>query len=199
MHNKIPAFEIKVQNGETSEIKYPFANKVPLKENKPVYTNDTVNVSLTPMDNTPNFNINNISEIDISSNHINNTCSISGVADSISIPATGTLSKSNNILVNKILASAPVSKKNTTPLHARHNRGIEDVVSIRKKFSLQSEKNKKRTLSGLSEASRRLLQIFGENEIIFEFDKCRKNIKADKKMQFIFKDIKKMLLKWKSS
>ena len=49
MHNKIPAFKIKVHNGDTSEIIYlktlkHFANKVPFKENKPVYTNDTVNV-----------------------------------------------------------------------------------------------------------------------------------------------------------
>ena len=42
-----------------------FANEVPLKENKPVYTDDTVNVPLATMDNTPNFNINNINEIDI--------------------------------------------------------------------------------------------------------------------------------------
>ena len=90
-----------------------FANEVPLTENKLVYTNDTENVSLTPMDTTPNFNINNISEIDISSSHINDTCSISSVADSISISATGTPSQSNNILVDKILSSTPVSKKNT--------------------------------------------------------------------------------------
>ena len=45
--------------------------------------------------------------------------------------------------------------------------------------------NKKRTLSGLSETSRRLLKIFGENEIIFEFDKCRKNIKAEKNAIYI--------------
>ena len=84
-----------------------FANE----ENKPVYTNDTLNVSLTPMDTTPNFNIYNISEIDISSSHVNDTNSISSVADSISIPATGTPSQPNNILVNKILSSTPVSKK----------------------------------------------------------------------------------------
>ena len=82
MHNKIPGFKIKVHNGDTSEIIYlktlkHFANEVPIKENKPFYTNDTVNVSLTPMDTTPNFNMNNISEIDISSSHMNATCTIS--------------------------------------------------------------------------------------------------------------------------
>ena len=81
-HNKIPAFKIKVHNGDTSEIIYlktlkHFTNEVPIKENKPVYTNDTVNVSPTPMDTTPNLNMNNISEIDISSSHMNATCSIS--------------------------------------------------------------------------------------------------------------------------
>ena len=130
------------------------------------------------MDITPNFNINNISETDISSSHINDTSSISSVADSISIPATGTPSQSNNILVDKILFSTPASKKNTPPGHTRNIKGIEDVVSIRKNVSFQNEKNKKRTLSGLSETLRRLLQIFGENEIVFEFDKCRKNIKV---------------------
>ena len=143
MHNKIPAFKIKVYNGDTSEIIYlktprHFADEVPLKENKPVYTNDTVNVSLTPMDSTPNFNIDNISEMNISSTHINDTCSISSVADSISTRATGTPSQSNNILVNKI-SSTPVSKKNTPPVHTRKNKGIEDVVSIRKKVSLKNE------------------------------------------------------------
>ena len=140
MHNKIPAFKIKVHNGDTSEIIYlktlkHFANKVPFKENKPVYTNDTVNVSLTTMDTTPNFNIDNISEINISSSHINDTCSISSVADSISIPATGTPSQSNNILVNQILLSTPVSKKNTPPVHTRNNKGIEDVVSKRSQLT----------------------------------------------------------------
>ena len=82
MHNKIPGFKIKVHNSDTSEIIYlktlkHFANEVPIKENKPFYTNDTVNVSLTPMDTTPNFNMNNISEIDISSSHMNATCTIS--------------------------------------------------------------------------------------------------------------------------
>ena len=80
MQNKIPAFKIKVHNGDTSEIIYlktlkHFANEVPIKENKPVYTNDTVNVSPTPVDTTPNLNMNNISEI--SSSHMNATCSIS--------------------------------------------------------------------------------------------------------------------------
>ena len=41
-----------------------------------------------------------------------------------------------------------------------------------------------RTLSGLSETSRWLLQMFGENEI-FEFGKCRKNIKAEKNAIYI--------------
>ena len=50
------------------------------------------------------------------------------------------------------------------------------------------------TLSGLSETSYWLLEIFGENEIIFEFDICRKNIKAERKMQFILK-IKKIVAK----
>ena len=108
-----------------------FANKVPLKEN----TNNTVNVSLTMMDTTPNFNINNISEINISSSHINDTCSISSVADSISIPATGTPSQLNNILVNQILSSTPVSMKNTQPVHTRNNKGTEDVVSIRSQLT----------------------------------------------------------------
>ena len=54
--------------------------------------------------------------------------------------------------------------------------------------------NKKRTLSGLSETSRRLLKIFGENEIIFEFDKCRKNIKAEKNAIYI-KEYKKVVTK----
>ena len=126
MHNKIPAFKIKVYNGDTSEIIYlktlrHFADEVPLKENKPVYTNDTVNVSLTPMDTTPNFNINNISEINISSSHISDICSISSVAASISTLATGTPSQSNNILVNKI-SSIPVSKKDNPPVHTRNNR-----------------------------------------------------------------------------
>ena len=143
MHNKIPAFKIKVYNGDTSEIIYlktlrHFADEVPLKENKPVYTNDTANVSLTPMDSTPNFNIDNISEMNVSSTHINDTCSIPIVADSISTPATGTPSQSNNILVNKI-SSTPVSKKNTPPVHTRKNKGIEDVVSMRKKVSFQNE------------------------------------------------------------
>ena len=143
MHNKIPAFKIKVYNGDTSEIIYlktlrHFADEVPLKENKPVYTNDTANVSLTPMDSTPNFNIDNISEMNVSSTHINDTCSIPSVADSISTPATGTPSQSNNILVNKI-SSTPVSKKNTPPVHTRKNKGIEDVVSMRKKVSFQNE------------------------------------------------------------
>ena len=163
MHNKIPAFKIKVHNGDTSEIIYlktlnHFANEVPLTENKPVYKNDTENVSLTPMDTTPSFNINNISEIDISSSHIKDSCSISSVADSISIPATGTPSQSNNILVDKILSSTPVSKKNIPPGQTRNIKGIEDVVSIRKKVSFQNEKKKKkkkkRTLSGLRETSR---------------------------------------------
>ena len=62
MHNRIPAFKIKIHIDDTSQIIYlktlkHFANEVPLKENKPVYTNDTVNVSLTPMDTIPNFNI----------------------------------------------------------------------------------------------------------------------------------------------
>ena len=146
------------------------------------------------MDTTPNFNINNISEINISSSHINDTCSISSVADSISIPATGTPSQSNNTLVNQILSSTPVSKKNTPPVHTRNNKCIEDVVSIRKKASLQNEKNKTRTLSGLSETSRQLLQIFSENEIIFEFDKCRKNIKA-KKNEIYIKEYEKIVAK----
>ena len=99
MRNKIPAFKIKVHNGDTSEIIYlktlkRLWNKVPLKETKPVYTKDTVNVSLTPMDTTLNFNINNISEIDISSSHINHHCSISNLTDNIFIPATGTPSQS---------------------------------------------------------------------------------------------------------
>ena len=143
-HNKIPAFKIKVHNGDKHEIIYlktlkHFANEVPLKENKPVYTNDTVNVSLTPMDTTPNFNINNISEINISSSHISDICSISSVAASISTPATGTPSQSNNILVNKI-SSTPVSKKNTPQVHTRNNsyRGR----SINKKKS-QLTKSKK--------------------------------------------------------
>ena len=93
--------------------------------------------------------------------NITDTCSISSVADSISIPATGTPSQSINTLVNQILSSTPVSKKNTPPVHTRNNKGIEDVVSIQKKVSLQNKKNKTRTLSGLSETSRRLLQIFG--------------------------------------
>ena len=140
MHNKIPAFKIKVHNGDTSEIIYlktlkHFANEVPLTENKPVYTNNTENVSLTPMDTTPNFNINNISEIDTSSSHINGTCSISSVADSITMPATGTPSQSSNILVDKILSSTPVSKKNTPPGHTRNIKGLDDVVSIQKKVS----------------------------------------------------------------
>ena len=99
MDNKIPAFKIRVHNGDTSEIIYlktlkHFANEVPLKETKPVYTNDTVNVSLTPVDTTLNFNINDISEIDTSSDHINHHFSISNLADSIFIPATGTASQS---------------------------------------------------------------------------------------------------------
>ena len=53
-----------------------------------------MNVSLTPMDTTLNFNINNISEIDISSSHINHNCSISNLTDSIFISATGTPSQS---------------------------------------------------------------------------------------------------------
>ena len=151
MHNKIPAFKIKVHNGDTSEIIYlktlnHFANKVPLTENKPVYTNDTENVSLTPMDTTPSFNINNISEIDISSSHIKHSCSISSVADSISIPATGTPSQSNNILVDKILSSTPVSKKNIPPGQTRNIKGIEDV-SIRKNVSFQNEKKRKKRKS----------------------------------------------------
>ena len=143
-HNKMPAFKIKVHNGDTSEIIYlktlkHFANKVPFKEN----TNNTVNVSLTMMDTTPNFNINNISEINISSSHINDTCSISSVADSISIPAIGTPSQSNNILVNQMLSSTPVSKKNIPPVHTRNNKGIEDVVSIRKKPAYKMKKIKR--------------------------------------------------------
>ena len=99
MHNKISAFKIKVHNGDTSEMIYlktlkRFWNEVPLKETKPVYTNDTVNVSITPMDTTLNFNINNISEIDTSSSHINHHCSMSNLTDSIFIPATGTPSQS---------------------------------------------------------------------------------------------------------
>ena len=126
MHHTIPAFKIKIHNGDTSEIIYLkklkyFANGVPLKENKPVYTNDTVNVPLTPMDTTTNFNIKNISEIDIASGHINDTCSISSVADIISIPTTGTPSQSNNTLVNKILFSPLASKKNSPPVRTRHN------------------------------------------------------------------------------
>ena len=113
MQNKIPAFKIKVHNGDTSEIIYlktlkHFANELPIKENKPVYTNDTVNVSLTPMDTTPNFNMNNISKIDMLSSHINDTCSISNVADMISIPATRTPSQSINVLVKKLFSSTPV-------------------------------------------------------------------------------------------
>ena len=165
-----------------------------LTEDKPVYTNDTENVPLTPIDITPNFNINNISEIDISSSHINDTSSISSVADSISIPATGTPSQSNNILVDKILFSTLVSKKNNPPGHTRNIKGIEDVVSIRKKVSFQNEKNKKQPLSRLSETLRRLLQIFGENEIVFEIDKCRKNIKAEKNSIYI-QEYKKIVAK----
>ena len=52
---------------------------------------------------------------------------------------------------------------------------------MREKVSLQNEKNKKRALNGLSETSHRLLQVFGENEIISEFGKCGKNTKAEKK------------------
>ena len=199
MHNEIPTFKIKVHNGDTSEIIYlktlkHFANEVPITENKSVYTNDTEIVSLTPMNTTPNFNINNISEIDISSSHINNTCSISSAADSFSIPASGTPSQSNNILVDKILSATLVSKKNTPPGHTRNIKGVEDVVSIRKKVSFENEKNKNQTLSGLSETSRRLLQIFGENEIVFEFDKCRKNIKAEKNSIYI-QEYKKIVAK----
>ena len=171
-----------------------FVNEVQLTENKPVYTNDTENVSLTPMDTTPNLNINNISQTDTSSSCSNDTCSISSVAYRISIPATGKPNQSNNILVDKVLYSTPASKKNTPPGHTRNIKDIEDVVSIRKKVSFQNEKNKKETLSGLSEISRRLLQILGENEIVFEFDKCRK-ISKQKKIQFVFKNIKKLLLK----
>ena len=60
--------------------------------------------------------------------------------------------------------------------------------------SLQNEKNKTRTLSGLNETSRPLLQIFGENKIIFEFDKWRKNIKAEKNAIYI-KEYKKIVAK----
>ena len=60
--------------------------------------------------------------------------------------------------------------------------------------SLQNEKNKMRTLSGLSETSCPLLHIFGENEIIFEFDKWRKNIKAEKNAIYI-KEYKKIVAK----
>ena len=207
MPNKILAFKIKVHNSDTSEIIHMktlkhFANEenkpVCTNENKPVYTNDTLNVSLTPMGTTPNFNIYNISETDISSSHVSDTNSISSVADSISIPATGTPSQPNNILVNKILSSTPVSKKKyPTSSYQKYQRCRGCCINA-KKVSLQDENNKKPTLSGLSETSRRLLQIFGENEIIFDFDKCRKNIKVGK-MQFVFKNIKKLLLKWKSS
>ena len=145
MHNKIPAFKIKVHNGDTSEIIYlktlkHFANQVPLKENKPFYTNDTLNVSLMPMDTTPNFNINNISKIDKLSSHINDICCISSAVDSISISATETLSQSNNILVDKILYLTPVSKKSTPPVYTRNNKGIEDIVSRQEKVSFQNEK-----------------------------------------------------------
>ena len=60
--------------------------------------------------------------------------------------------------------------------------------------SLQNEKNKTRTLSGLNETSRPLLQIFGENKIIFEFDKWSKNIKAEKNAIYI-KEYKKIVAK----
>ena len=43
---------------------------------------------------------------------------------------------------------------------------------MRKKVNFQNEKNKKQTLSGLSETSRQLPQILGENEIVFESNKC---------------------------
>ena len=59
---------------------------------------------------------------------------------------------------------------------------------------LQNEKNKMRTLNGLNETSRPLLHIFGENEIIFEFDKWRKNIKAEKNAIYI-KEYKKIVAK----
>ena len=207
MPNKILAFKIKVHNSDTSEIIHMktlkhFANEenkpVCTNENKPVYTNDTLNVSLTPMGTTPNFNIYNISETDISSSHVSDTNSISSVADSISIPATGIPSQPNNILVNKILSSTPVSKKKYPASSYQKYQRCRGCCINTKKVSLQNENNKKPTLSGLSETSRRLLQIFGENEIIFDFDKCRKNIKVEK-MQFVFKNIKKLLLKWKSS
>ena len=60
--------------------------------------------------------------------------------------------------------------------------------------SLQNEKNKMRTLSELSETSCPLLHIFGENETIFEFDKWRKNIKAEKNAIYI-KEYKKIVAK----
>ena len=60
-----------------------------------------------------------------------------------------------------------------------------------KKVNFQNEKNKKRTLSGLSETSRPLLQIFGENEIVFESNKCSK-ISKQKKSRFILKNTKKL-------
>ena len=56
------------------------------------------------------------------------------------------------------------------------------------------KKNKMRTLSGLNETSHPLLHIFGENEIIFEFEKWRKNIKAEKNAIYI-KEYKKIVAK----
>ena len=150
MYNKIPAFKIKVYNSDASEITYlktlkHFGNEVPLTENKPVYKNDTENVPLTSMNTISNFIINNISEIDISSSHINDTCSISSVADIISIPAYGTPSQSNHILVNKILSSTPVSKKNTPPGHTRNIKDIEDVSQYKKKLAFKIKKIKANT------------------------------------------------------
>ena len=51
-----------------------------------------------------------------------------------------------------------------------------------------------RTLSGSNETSHPLLHIFGENEIIFEFEKWRKNIKAEKNAIYI-KEYKKIVAK----
>ena len=56
------------------------------------------------------------------------------------------------------------------------------------------KKNKKQPLSRLSETLRQLLQIFGENEIVFEIDKCRKNIKAEKNSIYI-QEYKKIVAK----
>lgn len=65
-------------------------------------------------------------------------CSISRVADSNYISVTGTEVKSNNILVDKILSSLLVSKKNSSPVQNRYNKGVKNFVSIRKKASLQN-------------------------------------------------------------